>query len=73
MIPCTVKEHHTALLVEFDDGKSLLIQSDYEQADFAFSCGLFKNDSMENWLDNFGQYDLTDITECPEEYYDLAE
>lgn len=71
MIPCTVKEHYTALLVEFEDGKSLLIQSDYEQADFAYACGLFTD--MEEWLDNFGNYDFTDITECPEEYYDLAE
>ena len=72
MIPCTVKEHHTAILIEFEDGKTLLIQNDYEQSDFAYACGLFDK-NMGNWLDCFGQYDFTYITECPEEYYDLAE
>lgn len=58
MIKCTVKDHYTALLVEFEEGKSLLIQDDMEQSDFVTDCG--KND----WQD---------IESCPEVYHGLAE
>ena len=62
MIKCTVKNHYTALLVTFEDKKTLLIQPDYEQLSFAIDCGFIDKGA-----------DFTDIEECPDEYYDMAE
>lgn len=59
-IPCTVEYHYSAVLVKFRDGKSLLLQSDIDQEEFAQNCGY-----------EVGVID--EIEECPEEYYDVAE
>lgn len=40
MVPCSVESHHGAWLVTFDDGSTLLLQSDYDQAAFAVACGV---------------------------------
>ena len=58
MIKCTVEDHYTALLVSFEDGKTLLIQPDLDQYAFIQDCG------VDDWQD---------IEECPDEYYDMAE
>lgn len=59
-VKCTVEYHHTAYLVKFEDGKSLLLQVDIDQEAFAQDCGY-------EWSE------IEDIIECPEEYYDVAE
>ena len=72
-VPCTVEWHHSALLVWFDDGRSLLLQQDVEQAEFCYSCGLFELEENENhairsrgWQD----CDPTQIENCPVAYYE---
>ena len=60
MVNCTVEYHHSAVLVEFDDGKTLLLQSQDDQEEFAQNCG-YEVDCID------------EIEECPEEYYDVAE
>lgn len=37
-VACTVESHYSAWLVTFDDGATLLLQSDYDQAAFAVAC-----------------------------------
>ncbi|GAI79550.1 unnamed protein product, partial [marine sediment metagenome] len=78
MIKCDVTYHHTAIIVRFDDGKSLLLQSDNDQASFAVQCGLIKADRDwdgcpiklgQAWID----CDLEYIEECPEVYHDMAD
>lgn len=79
MIPCTVEPHYSCYLVTFEDGKSILLQSDYDQASFAASSGLFSSEALENFdgrpstLVGWEDFDMTAIEECPDEYYDLAE
>ena len=58
MIKCTAKYHYCAILVTFDDGKTLLIQPDYDQEAFLSDCGVT---------------DVDDVECCPSEYYDFAE
>lgn len=60
MVNCTVTYHYSAVLVEFEDGKTLLLQSQDDQEAFAQDCGF-----------EVGYID--EIEECPEEYYDVAE
>ena len=78
MIKCSVKSHYSAYIIEFEDGKSHLIQSDYDQASFAVNCGLITapND-WDGCPDKLGKKwedcDLEDIDECPEIYYDMAD
>ena len=60
MVNCTVEYHYSAVLVEFDDGKTLLIQEQADQEEFAQNCGTEVSC-------------ITEIESCPEEYYDIAE
>lgn len=60
MIQCTVEHHHSAVLVTFEDGKTLLLQAQADQEEFAQNCG-----TEVSCID--------EIEECSEEYYDLAE
>ena len=60
MVKCTVEYHYSAVLVTFEDGKTLLIQADYDQEEFAHNCGTEPSC-------------ITEIEECPEEYYNVAE
>ena len=78
MVPCSVISHYGSYIVEFDNGKSILLQTDYDQASFAVSCGLIKAprdwDGLPSklgqaWID----CDMTDIQQCPEEYLENAE
>ncbi len=79
MIKCTVIAHHGAYIVKFEDGKSILLQSDYDQAQFAADCGAVK--CPDNWDGSLTTVlesqawidcDLTDIEECNRVYYDIA-
>lgn len=77
MVKCTVAYHHSAYLVTFPDGNSLLLQSDWDQASFAVSCGLVK--APDNWDGRpsglgkaWEDCEMSDITECPDEYYEQA-
>lgn len=58
MIKCTAEHHYSAILVKFDDGKSLLIQGDIDQEAFLNDCGVT---------------DVDDVECCSSEYYDFAE
>lgn len=77
MIPCTVENHHSALLVTFEDGSDMVLQSDYDQVAFCVDCGLIKAPSdwdgrpstVPEWVD----CDPTDITECPDHYKEQAD
>jgi hypothetical protein len=78
MVNCTIEHHYSSIIVHFDDGKSTLIQSDYDQAAFAVNCGLIQ--APQDWdgcPDKLGQAwidcDLEDIENCPEEYYSMAD
>jgi len=66
MIKCTVEYHYSALLVKFEDGKSLLIQVDYDQHQFVQDCGISCSFDSSEWM-------IETIEECPEEYYDVAD
>lgn len=79
-VPCEVEEHCTAWLVTFEDGRTLLLQTDYDQASFAVACGVV--DSTPDWdgrpstlpePEQFYSLDCTDITHCPDCYLDIAE
>ena len=60
MIKCKVENHHSAILVTFEDGSNLLIQPDFEQFGFGQDCGLIP---LMNNIESMGDYDLTDIEE----------
>ena len=70
MTQCLVEQYGPCLLVTFNDGKTLLLQSDTDQAAFAFSCGLIPDGSplSQEWID----CDPTNITSCPDDYYSIA-
>lgn len=77
-VGCDVKTHFSAWHVTFNDGTSLLLQTDYDQAAFAVACGLVKPPADwdgapsklgDEWLD----LDPSLITGCPRDYLDLAE
>jgi hypothetical protein len=74
---CSVEWHHSAVLVTFEDGKTLLLQSDWDYIAFAYACGapIGSGDPSSDEFDSkaWENYDITDITECPDEYYDQAE
>ena len=77
MTNCTVKTHFGSYLVDFGDGMSLLLQTDYDQAAFAVSCGLIEApDDWDGCPEKLGQVwidcDITDIEKCPLDYYDVA-
>ncbi len=78
MIKCTVISHYGAYLVEFKDGKTILLQNDFTKAEFAVHCGVITApngwdgdpDKLGEVWDNF---DMEDIDKCPDIYYDVAE
>ena len=77
-VPCSVEDHYSAWLVEFDGGRSLLLQSDYDQAAFAVACGAIEAPS--DWDgcpsalgDNWSDFDASSIWQCPDCYLDVAE
>lgn len=78
MEKCKVVDLGYGYKVIFEDGKTLLLQSDYDYIAFAVDCGQIPApndwDGCPSSLDvDLLDYDLTDITECPEEYYDQAD
>ena len=77
-IPCAVEEHFGAWLVTFDDGRTLLLQSDWDQAAFAVNCGaITAPDSWDGTPSKLGDdwlyLEPDDIDGCPDEYWELAE
>ena len=78
MVACSVETHFTAWLVTFDNGQTLLLQSDFDQAAFAVSCGAIK--ALEDWDGlpsklgaDWAAFDPSTIVACPDEYLDAAE
>lgn len=82
-VSCSVEHHYTAWLIHFlgpNKGLSILIQTDYAQAQFAVDCSVV--DGGSNWdgrpsrLPNPQQFydlDVDRITQCPEYYLDTVE
>jgi hypothetical protein len=74
---CTVDDnYYGSWLVEFRDGKTLLLQTDYDRASFAVDCGVVKAprdwsglpyDLPEDWWERGGR-----VASCPIEYYEMA-
>ena len=79
MVKCKVSYHYSALLIEFEDGKSLLLQPDTDQSAFAVDCGLIAAppdwDGLPSNLvgETWEQAELEAIEECPVVYYVMAE
>jgi len=77
MTECIVEYQKCAYIVIFPDGSSILLQTDYDQAAFAVSCGLIKApddwDGCPSKLKEWGDVDLEDISECPDAYLEVAE
>ena len=78
MVSCSVETHYGAWLVSFDDGSSLLLQSDYDQAAFAVNCGAIP--APEDWDGTpstlgraWEDFSPEDIGWCPDDYLELAE
>lgn len=78
MVACTVETHFTAWLVTFDNGASLLLQTDWDQAAFAVACGAI--DAPPDWDgcpsklgEAWADLDPSTIGECPDDYLDVAE
>jgi hypothetical protein len=78
MVNCTVESHYGTYIVTFEDGKTLLLQSDYDQAAFAVACGLVR--APDNWdgsPSDLGEAwencEMTNITKCPGDYYNVVE
>ena len=78
MTKCKVSFQVVGYLVEFEDGKSLFLQSDTDICCFGVHCGVIP--APKNWDGNsstlevdYNDYDLEEIEECPEEYYNIAE
>lgn len=77
MIACTVESQKVGYLVRFEDGMDLLLQFDWDYAQFAVDCGAVK--APENWdgrPSKLGKAletcDFEDIVKCPDEYHAQA-
>lgn len=72
---CEVENYMGSLMVTFEDGSSLLLQSDYEQASFCDSCGLFSHETQGDSVHNpdWPDCDPTSIWYCPDDYLDQAD
>jgi hypothetical protein len=78
MVPCEVETHFGAWLVTFDGGETLLLQTDYDQAAFAVSCGAIQAPAEWDGLPSklgkdWACFDPSTIDGCPDEYLDVAE
>lgn len=76
-VACTVEPYLSAWLVTFDDGATLLLQSDFDQAAFAVACGeLEAPDDWDGLPSRLGEawaaFDCGEITACPDDYLELA-
>jgi len=77
MVRCTVEGHYSAWLVTFDNGASLLLQSDYDQAAFAVGCGAIAApggwDGTPSALGPaWAALEPSAISWCPDDYLALA-
>jgi len=78
-IKCTVEEDRFGnLTVTFDDNTNIYLQTDYQKAQFGVDCGLFS--APDNWdgcpsnlFDGWWEYDMEEITSCPDHYKNSAE
>ena len=79
MITCEVdRDKMGNLTIAFADKKTLYLQTDYDKAAFLVACGeVVAPDSWDGQPDslpeNWWYVEETDITECPDDYYDIAE
>jgi hypothetical protein len=78
MVSCTVETHFGAWVVAFDNGISLLLQTDYDKAAFAVSCGAIQApadwDGLPSKLGTaWASFDPSIIDCCPDDYLDVAE
>lgn len=74
MTKCKVSFQVVGYLVEFEDGKSLFLQNDDDINSFGINCGLIYHPvNWEKGIEHpdvdYNDYDLEEITECPEDYY----
>lgn len=77
-IGCEVESHFNAWRVTLEDGATILLQSDYNQAAFAVACGVVEApegwDGLPSKLGNdWIDLDPTLIYACPAEYREVAE
>lgn len=71
MTPCKAERYlGNTLLVTFNDGKSLLLQSDIDIASFFYSNGLIATESP--FDPNYSEVNAYDINECLDDYYSIA-
>jgi len=78
MVKCSVTSHHGSYIVEFEGGKSFLLQSDYDQCYFAVRSGFLSaprgwDGSPSKLGKRWEDFNMEDISECPEEYLENAE
>lgn len=78
MVGCSVTSHYGSYIVEFNNGRTILLQTDYDQAIFAVNSGFLK--APKDWdgcPSKLGQswinFDMTNIDKCSEDYLDVAE
>jgi hypothetical protein len=78
MVPCKVEWYNNwpVLLVTFGDGRTLLLQSDWDYIAFCYACGapIGSGDPSSSDYDAaaWERFDVTTITQCPDEYLELA-
>jgi hypothetical protein len=77
MVPCSVETHYGAWLVSFEDGSSLLLQADYDQAAFAVNTGAFpapvdRDGTPSRLGPAWEDFSPEDIAWCPDDYFELA-
>ena len=77
-VHCSVETHYSAWLVTFDNGETLLLQTDWDQAAFAVNCGAIG--TPEDWDgcpsklgEDWTSFDPSYIDACPDHYLDMAE
>ena len=79
MVKCTVDENKMGhLTVVFSDNKSIYLQSDYDRSAFLVACGVVVapdnwDGQPENLPSEWWEVDAEDVTECPDDYYEMRE
>ena len=79
MIPCSVDKNSMGdLTITFSNKRSIYLQVDYEIASFGVHCGIIN--APRDWdgcpsglSEGWYNADFEDITECPEDYEEIAE
>lgn len=69
LVDVKVEAHYGSYLVKFPERKTLLLQSDYDQASFACDCGLIKEPNPDLLIN----VNLCDIDKAPAHWLDAVE